>query len=554
MTTTIEALQTEIAALRQRVVALEQTVEQLAPYQEMFEHMPLPAVLFRTDGMAFAMNRQNEAFIHTPREEVVAKFNILDDPESEKQGYTSAFHRALEGEVVRMPPTSYDTASAGLEGRQSDRLVWSETTYFPLRDETGTINYIVEVNLDVTARMQAEQELRQNQRLLQGIIDNAPSAIFVKDRQGRFLLVNRTVTTLVGRESDRMVGTTDADLFPPELVQTWQDITHQVLTTGSVVQVEETFPVRNEFHTYLSLYFPLYDEQQEIHAVGSIATDITNQQRQEQALRASEERLRTIIEKIPVGVCITSEQQRFEYANPAYCQIYHYMPDELIGQPFTIVVPPENRQHAADLHDAFMREGTEIRGEWHVVTREGTPLTVLADAAAIIGEDGRPKKVTFAMDITALKQAEQERLSLQQQVIEAQQIAIRELSTPLLPLAENVVALPLVGTIDSDRAQQVMETLLEGVAQFRAEVAIVDITGVSVVDSQVANALIQAAQAVNLLGARVVLTGIGPAIAQTLVGLGADLGEVVTRANLQSGIAYALNREATRKSSLVTRH
>jgi rsbT co-antagonist protein RsbR len=147
------------------------------------------------------------------------------------------------------------------------------------------------------------------------------------------------------------------------------------------------------------------------------------------------------------------------------------------------------------------------------------------------------------LDITSLKQAEQDRLSLQQQVIEAQQMAIRELSTPLLPLAENVVALPLVGTIDSARAQQVMETLLEGVAQFRAEVAIVDITGVSVVDSQVANALIQAAQVVNLLGARVVLTGIGPAIAQTLVGLGADLGGIVTCGNLQSGIAYALNRE-----------
>ncbi len=416
MTTTIESLQDEVAALRQRVAELEQTVERLTPYREMFEHMPFPAVLFRTDGMAWAMNRQHEEYIHTPREAIIEKYTILDDPEAEEQGYTGAFHRAMKGEVVRIPPTSGDPASAGSEdeGRQSDRL---------------------------------------------------------------------------------------------------------------------------------SLYFPLYDEQQEIYAVGSISTDITDQRRQKQALRASEERLRAIIEKIPVGVCITGEDQRFEYVNPTYCETYHYPPEELIGQPFTIVVPPENRQQAADLHDAFMREGTEIRGEWHVVTREGTPLTVLADAAAIIGEDGRPKKATFVIDITALKQAEQDRLSLQQQVIEAQQMAIRELSTPLLPLAENVVALPLVGTIDSARAQQVMETLLEGVAQFRAEVAIVDITGVSVVDSQVANALIQAAQAVNLLGARVVLTGIGPAIAQTLVGLGVDLGAIVTRGNLQSGIAYALNRE-----------
>jgi anti-anti-sigma regulatory factor len=93
-----------------------------------------------------------------------------------------------------------------------------------------------------------------------------------------------------------------------------------------------------------------------------------------------------------------------------------------------------------------------------------------------------------------------------------------------------------------------MESLLEGVAHHQAETAILDITGVSVVDTQVANALIQAAQAVKLLGAQVVLTGIGPAMAQTLVGLGADLSSIVTRGNLQSGIAYAIAETEGKRS------
>ena len=118
--------------------------------------------------------------------------------------------------------------------------------------------------------------------------------------------------------------------------------------------------------------------------------------------------------------------------------------------------------------------------------------------------------------------------------------ALAELSTPLIPISDDTVVMPLVGTIDSRRAQQVIEGLLVGIVETRAQVAILDITGVPVVDTQVANALLRAAQAVKLLGAQVVLTGIRPEVAQTLVGLGVDLTGIVTRSTLQSGIAFAL--------------
>ena len=131
---------------------------------------------------------------------------------------------------------------------------------------------------------------------------------------------------------------------------------------------------------------------------------------------------------------------------------------------------------------------------------------------------------------------------MQQELIAAQQSALRELSTPLIPILDGVVAMPLIGAIDSARAQQIMETLLEGIGEKRASIAILDITGVRVVDTQVANALIRTAQAAQLLGARVILTGITPEVAQTLVQLGVDLSSVTTRSTLQSGIAYALTQ------------
>jgi anti-anti-sigma factor len=155
--------------------------------------------------------------------------------------------------------------------------------------------------------------------------------------------------------------------------------------------------------------------------------------------------------------------------------------------------------------------------------------------------DGSGTRILITtFDITAQKLQEQEAVREREAIIEQQSLTLAELSTPLLTISDDVVVLPLIGTIDSRRAQQIMEALLSGIAETRARIAILDITGVAVVDTQVANVLIRAAQAVNLLGARVVLTGIRPEVAQTLVGLGIDLGKIVTRSTLQAGIAYSL--------------
>jgi anti-anti-sigma regulatory factor len=105
--------------------------------------------------------------------------------------------------------------------------------------------------------------------------------------------------------------------------------------------------------------------------------------------------------------------------------------------------------------------------------------------------------------------------------------------------------MPLVGTIDQGRAQQILETLLEGIAHHQAEIVILDITGVPEVDNNTADILIRSAQAVKLLGARVMLTGIQPRIAQTLTSLEVNLGDITTHSTLQSGVAQALQRSSS---------
>jgi rsbT co-antagonist protein RsbR len=133
-------------------------------------------------------------------------------------------------------------------------------------------------------------------------------------------------------------------------------------------------------------------------------------------------------------------------------------------------------------------------------------------------------------------------LQERERVIRAQQEAVRELSTPVLQLREQLLILPIVGVVDPLRARQLTDQLLRGIRRHRAKVVIVDITGVPTVDAKVANSLVQAADAARLLGARVIVTGLSPDIAQTLVDVGVDLGRMNTVGDLQGGIEEAERR------------
>lgn len=171
-----------------------------------------------------------------------------------------------------------------------------------------------------------------------------------------------------------------------------------------------------------------------------------------------------------------------------------------------------------------------------------------------------------ARDITAQKQAEaelqkahgelelrvQERTAelakaneaLQAEIAErkrAEQV-IRELSTPVLQVREGLLILPIIGVLDSQRARQLAEQLLRAIRDNRAAVAVVDITGVPSVDSKIANYLLQTAEAARLMGATVVLTGLSPEVAQSLVQIGVDLSRLTTVGDLQGGIADADRR------------
>jgi rsbT co-antagonist protein RsbR len=303
-------------------------------------------------------------------------------------------------------------------------------------------------------------------------------------------------------------------------------------------------------------YAPLRDKSKNVIGAVGMTFDITERiriqeerDRQADALRAQTE----LLDLAHDAIIVLDDHDLVTYWNRGAERVYGYTRDEAMGKNPRDLLKTTFPTDIEEIERIFMDIG-HWEGELLHKRRDGTEVLVHSRWVLKRGQNGSPD-VTLEInsDITARKKADAEEAHArrQEEVIRAQALAIAELSTPLIPITDEILVMPLVGVMDSNRAKQVMENLLDGISLSRGHFAIIDITGVPVVDTQVANALIRAAHAARLLGAEVILTGISPHVAQTLVTIDTDLSAITTRGTLQSGISYALERQ--RKSRGVAR-
>lgn len=169
-----------------------------------------------------------------------------------------------------------------------------------------------------------------------------------------------------------------------------------------------------------------------------------------------------------------------------------------------------------------------------------------ADADSLNSEFWKLTQVLDKLGLVTVSEYQKSR----QQIIERQQQELLDLTTPVVKLWDSIVALPLIGTLDSERTQVVMESLLDSIVENEAAIAIIDITGVPTVDTLVAQHLLKTVAAARLMGAECIISGIRPQIAQTIVHLGVDLGDVVTKATLAEALKIALRRVGLTVSKL----
>lgn len=276
--------------------------------------------------------------------------------------------------------------------------------------------------------------------------------------------------------------------------------------------------------------------------VGVAFEDITAlKEAHSQELRRLRIAYQAAIDVVPDILFVKSEDgQRYVIANKTAAEGVGKTTETVIGKRNDDLFPPQvaERLNEEDRRVATGREPAVFKEKFPVA---GRGLRVFhTTKVPVRDQDDRPLYlVGLVQDMTQQEEVAGELERVRDGLLQT----IREMSTPVLPIHQGVLLVPLIGRMDSERGRQLTEALLDGVQHHHAEIVILDITGVKTVDSAVANHLIQTTQAAALLGTECVLVGIAPSIAQILIQLGVDFGALTTRRDLRDGVAYALERK-----------
>ncbi|MGK3987222.1 PAS domain-containing protein [Sorangium sp. So ce136] len=409
---------------------------------------------------------------------------------------------------------------------------------------------LADLREQIAALTRARDEARLERDELRAAIMGMPAAIGVMaGPEHVFKLVNGAWRAL--EPSYEPLDRRLIDVIPPPLGPRIAAALDRVFATGEplvAANVPFTFPGAAE-QTFLTFHYSaLRRESGEIFGLVFHGMNVTAQLRSQQEVQSLNSRLRTFLalaENAPDSI-VVAERGQITYANPAFRRMFRYGP-EGVGTPLLELIDDESLARLG----AHRQEGAApgaVRALATCRRQDGSTFPGEISTFPIRDEDGQiDAEGAIIRDLTEQRRVEQERQGLQEDLIAAQQRAIRELSTPLIPLAHRLVVMPLVGTIDSVRSEQILETLLRGITAHQAAVAILDTTGVRSMDEQVASSLLRTAGAARLLGTEVILTGISPEVARALVEIGTDLSGITTLGTLEAGVAHALGRRARSK-------
>lgn len=357
-------------------------------------------------------------------------------------------------------------------------------------------------------------------------------AIIVHDLDGNIVAFNEAAYTRRGYTSEEFGQLGLRDLEAPESAEQTAARIEGLVERGT--ETFETTHRRKDGTTLPVEVRARVFEHAEQQLVLCAIRDIT--ERREAALQYGAI-LRTAID----GFWVSDRDGRFLDVNDSFCWMVGYTREELV-QMFIADIEPAEISGQISRHISHVAEEGYSRFETRHRCKDGQVLDVEVSANFLPVSNGR--FFVFVRDITESKRADRaiRRLNkkLQEQVAR-QKKSIEVLSTSVIHLWDRVVLLPLVGVVDAQRAHQFTESLLNAIADQRAEVAIVDVAGVSSVDAQVALHLIETVTAAKLLGAKVLVTGITPTLARTLVDLDVDISSLDTQASLQAGIIRALD-------------
>jgi rsbT co-antagonist protein RsbR len=335
-----------------------------------------------------------------------------------------------------------------------------------------------------------------------------------------------TKKEIMGKHFGRFYPAEDAKRGLPE-----QDLKKAIKTGRFESEVQRVREDGTQFWANVILS-PLRDQDGTVRGFAKATRDLTELKRVQEVARLANVYTRSLIEASLDPLMIIRPDGKITDLNGATEAVTGRTRKQLIGTEFLDYFTEPEKARAG--YQEIFRKGSVVDLPLELRHSDGHVTSVLFNASVYRDEAGEVIGISaVARDISERKLAE---ARIQQQARE-----IRELSTPVMQVWQGVVVAPLIGSLDSRRTQEFMERLLDRVVATNSPVALVDIQGVPTVDTQTGQHLIETVAAVRLLGAQVVLTGVRPAIAQTLIHLGIDLSGIITRSSLAAGLLVAFD-------------
>jgi rsbT co-antagonist protein RsbR len=375
------------------------------------------------------------------------------------------------------------------------------------------------------------QEPGPRLRDLEALLDAAADYEIINlDAQGNVASWNSGAQALLGYSAEEITGK-PVSAFYTEEDQAAGLAERELQTAREAGRLEsEGWRVRKDGHRFWAsvITAPIRAADGQLTGYARVTRDIT-------VRRQADAMFRGLLESAPDAMVIVAPSGRIELVNRQAEELFGYSREDLTGQYVEILVPPRFRgRHPLHRDEFFAAARSRPMGvglELYGLRKDGSEFPVEISLSPLQSDQGM-------LAVAAIRDATERRE--QELRLRRQRDEIMELSTPVIQVWDKVLALPIIGTLDSARAARLTEGLLEKIAEHQAEVVILDVSGVPTIDTQVAQHLLRTVQAATLMGAASIMSGVRPETAQAIVHLGIDLGKLRTRYTLRDALQLAL--------------
>lgn len=371
-------------------------------FHSAFDHAPIGMALVAPDGKWLRVNRSLCEIVGYSEAELLATdFQTITHPDD------------LEADLSQ----AKDMMAGVIKNYQMEKRYFHKDGHVVhillavslVRDTEGKPLYFISQIEDITERKRMEESLRDKEELFRTFIDFAPSAMFMKTTEGRYLLTNRYFEQVCRSERESIVGKTDEELFPRDTADQYRANDRQVLKAEQAIEFEETSRHGNELDTNIVVKFPVRDRAGRVYAMGGIATNITARKRAEAAVVEQEARLSAIVAHAMDGIISIDERGMIESFNPAAERLFGYTATEMIGQNVTCLMPEFYRSEhdggQARHHQAGPSKVIGIGSEIVGLRKDGSTFTGELSISEMRLDDRR-SFTGIVRDITERKEVE----------------------------------------------------------------------------------------------------------------------------------------------------